>query len=416
MKYSGLLFVFFIPFILSAQKNFQPGYVVTLGGDTIEGFIDYRDWNFSPTNVLFRPSANNSDQKEYGVSDISFFQITGNESYRRGIVKITLHPAKLANLGARDTSWKTDTVFLKVLYPGKVSLFSYEDKIKERFYILEEGMEQPEELIMREYLKDGSMSTVSETIYKDRLRAIMYAKNLYSDELITRILEASYETRDLKKIVQLLNKGEAKEQENKSKSAASWFAGIGIQRDNLSFEGQHFFAGEGTQTSSSWLPKISAGIDLFANPVVGRLFFRLEGSFQLNKSKVALSNWNKNRDYELRSSTVSVLPQVNYTLYHTPKLKIPAGVGFGYNFMMYSKNQYRELSPSGDEVYSRNDEFLELKKTVLTLLARASVVFNNKIEASFIYRPSSSYTKYRAYSLGGANMQFQVYYLFREKK
>ena len=416
MKCTGFLLACLVPFILSAQKNFQPGYVVSLKGDTIRGFIDYREWNFTPTQILFK-SPDNSGQKEYTVRDISFFQITGKEAYGRSIVKISLHEAKLNNIGGRDTSWKTDTVFLKVLYPGKVSLFSYEDKIKERFYILEEHMEQPEELVKREYMLAGSMSLVSEDEYKDRLKSIMYALNLYSDDLITRIQEASYEARDLKKIVRLLNKAEGKEQQGLGeKSHINWFAGVGIQRDDLSFEGEHFFVNQDTKTSLHWLPKISAGVDLFANPNVGKLFFRLEAGFQLNKSNISLNNWNKNRSYELASSTVSLLPQINYTLYNTAKLKIPVGIGFGYNFTMYSKNQYKELSPSGDEVYNHNDNFLDLEKGNLTLLARASVVFNNKIEASFLYRPSTSYTKYRAYSLGGSNMQFQVYYLFREKK
>jgi len=416
MKYPGFLLACLIPLILSAQKNFQPGYVVTLKGDTVRGFIDYKEWNFTPTSILFKSSDNNSDQKEYTVSDLSFFQITGKEAYRRFIVKISLHQAELNNIGGRDTSWKTDTVFLKVLYTGKVSLFSYEDKIKERFYILEEGMGQPEELVLREYIKAGSMSLVSENIYKDQLKAIMYAMNRYSDDLSSRIEEAAYGIRDLRKIVQLLNKGNGKELASEEKSHSSWFAGIGLQRDNFSFEGQHFFADDATNTSLSWLPKISGGLDLFVNPNVGKLFFRLEAGFQVNKSKISLVNWNKARTYELASSTVSLLPQVNYTLYNTPKLKIPAGIGLSYNLMMYSENQYKELSPSGDEVYGQNDSFLELKKGILTLMAHASVVFNNKIEASFLYRPSASFTKYRAYSLGGSNMQLQVYYLFRTKR
>jgi hypothetical protein len=415
MKCSGILIACLIPFILSAQKNFQPGYVVTLKGDTVKGFIDHKEWDYTPSQIVFTPS-DKAAQKDYTVRDINYFEITSKESYRRSIVKISLHPAKLSDIGAKDTTWKMDTVFLKVEYSGKISLFSYEDKIKERFYILEEGREQPEELVKREYVKDGSISLVVENIYKDQLRSIMYTMRLYSDDLYTRIQEAVYEKRDLKKIILLLNKIKGDEQMSQDKSKINWFAGIGVQRENLSFGGEHFFADEGTTNSSNWLPKVSAGGDLFANPNVGKLFFRLEAGFQLNRSSMSLANWNKTRTYEFASSTVSFIPQVNYTVYNTPKLKIPVGFGFGYNFKMYSKNQYKELSPSGDAVYSHNDNFLELKKGVLTLLARASVVFNNKIEASFLYRPPTSYTGYRAYSLGGSNMQVQVYYLVREKR
>lgn len=400
-----------IPFILCAQKNFQPAYVVTLKGDTVKGFIDQREWDFTPARIVFS-SADKSTQKEYTVRDINFFQVAGKEAYRRAIVKISLNPATLSDIGIKDTTWKMDTVFLKVLYAGKLSLFSYEDKIKERFYILEEGRIQPEELIKREYMKDGSTSLVSENIYRNQLNSIMYTMRLYSDDLNTRIQEAGYEKQDIQKIVLLLNRVKGNETMSQDKSGLNWFAGIGIQRDNLSFEGQHIFTGE--TSSLNWLPKISAGIDLFANPNVGKLFFRLEAGYQKNKSTITYANWNKTHFYELASSTVSVAPQINYTIYNTHKLKIPIGFGLNYRFMAYSKNEYRQISPSGEGL-SNDDNYLKLKKSFMTFLGRASVVFNNKIEASFLYCPPASFTSYQGYSLGGSSMQFQVYYLFRKK-
>lgn len=410
-----LLLAFLVPFILSAQKNFQPGYVVTLKGDTVQGFIDYREWDYTPSQILFS-SSDKSIQKEYTVNDIRFFDITGKEAYRRSVVKISLHPAKLSDIGARDTTWKMDTVFLKVEYSGTISLFSYEDMIKERFYILEEDKQQPEELLMREYLKDASSSLIVENTYIGQLSYIMYAMRLYSDGLYTRIQEAAYDKRDLKKIILLLNGIKGDEQMKQDKSKINWFAGIGMQRDNLGFNGDHFFAAEGTTSSSKWLPKISAGFDLFANPNVGKLFFRVEAGFQRNKSTMSLANWNKIRRYEMVSTAVSLIPQVNYTVYNTPKLKIPVGVGYGYSYLTYSKNQYQEVSPSGDQVYGQKDNFLKLNKGIPEILARAAVVFNNKIEASFLYRPLTSFTETRIYSLDATNMQFQVYYLFRRKR
>ena len=140
MKYPGLLLAFFIPFILSAQKNFKPGSIVNLKGDTVSGLIDYKEWNFSPTHILFKPSGDNTNSEEYGVNDISSFDITGKEGYRRAVVKISLHTVKLEDIGGRDTSWKTDTVFLKVLHAGKLaSLFSYTDRLKDRFSFLKKA-------------------------------------------------------------------------------------------------------------------------------------------------------------------------------------------------------------------------------------------------------------------------------------
>jgi len=418
MRYPVFLLAFFIPFILSAQKNFKPGYVVNLKGDTASGFIDYKEWDYSPTRIVFKPSDANADEREHTAKDLSFFDITGNEAYRRFVVNISLHPVKLADISGRDTSWKTDTVFLKVIHAGKkVSLFSYTDWIKERFYILKEGQQQPTELIIREYLKDGSLSLITENTYRGQLISLMNASGSYSEKLLQRISEATYEEDDLKKIILLMNGTGKKEQlEEKKLQRVYWFAGAGLQRDNLSFGVDHVFAIYPTTTNLSWLPKVSAGFDFFANPNVGKLFYRIEAGYQINKSSIKANmagdvKWV----YELSNSTFFVQPQLNYTLYNTAKLKIPIGIGFGYSMINYSKNRYKKVYPSGDED-SQVDNYLDLRKGITTLLARVSVVFHNKIEASFLYRPSAALTKSIAYGMGTSNMQLQVYLLFRQKK
>jgi hypothetical protein len=415
MRYPGFLFAFFIPVILSAQKNFQPAYVVSLKGDTSSGFIDYKEWDFSPTRILFKPS-NNANAREYTVSDLSFFDIIGKEAYRRFVVNISLHPAKLADIGRRDTSSKTDTVFLKVVHPGKVvSLFSYQDRIKERFYILKEGQQQPTELMIREYLKDGSLSLIIEDSYKDQLMNLMDA-NAYTDQLLRRISEATYEEGALKKIIFAINgMSNENQSEEKKLQRICWFVGVGVQRNTLSFEGNHVFASYPTNTSLSWLPKVSMGFDFFANPNVGKLFYRIEAGYQINKSTITANiSGDVKYVYELSGSTVFIQPQLHYTLYNTAKVKVPVGAGFGYSLINYSRNRYKKQYSSGDEG-NQVDDYLDLRKGILTLLARASVVFQNKIEMSFLYQPHAALTKTVAYSMGTSNMQLQVYFLLRQK-
>src|SRR5688572_5393959 len=53
MKHLIFFLAFCLPLFLSAQKNFQKGYIVSLAGDTTRGFIDYKEWNSSPESILF---------------------------------------------------------------------------------------------------------------------------------------------------------------------------------------------------------------------------------------------------------------------------------------------------------------------------------------------------------------------------
>ncbi|MDB5026006.1 MAG: hypothetical protein JWP78_3761 [Mucilaginibacter sp.] len=43
--FKTLLTVVLLPALSYAQSNYKPGYVITLKGDTLPGFIDYREWN-----------------------------------------------------------------------------------------------------------------------------------------------------------------------------------------------------------------------------------------------------------------------------------------------------------------------------------------------------------------------------------
>jgi hypothetical protein len=417
MKNAIILLFLILPFTLIAQRNFRPGYIVNVQGDTVSGFIDHKDWRSSPTTVLFKPADNKAVAKKYGVHDLSFFSINGYESYRRSIVGISLHPVKLDDIGGRDTTFKTDTVFLKVEQYGKLaSLLSYTDKLKERFYLLERGQSQPAELVYREYLREGTTNLFKETAYKTQITDLVNRQGTYSNELTDEIAQAEYEEASLKKIVVLINKAGGQNQvEEKRIRNAYWFAGLGLQRNGLTFEGDHIMARHPNASQSDWLPRISAGVDLFANPAIGKSYVRIEAGYQVNKSTITTSLPGKEKAvYSLSGSTISLRAQFNYTLYNSGKLKIPLGAGVVFGYMNPTKNQYKKQYESGSEGnYVEN--WLNLKKSTTTFFGRVSAVFNNKIEASFAYTPTVKLTKTVVYSVSGNNVQLQLYYLFRQK-
>src|SRR5262245_37321903 len=116
---------------LKAQKNLQPAYVVLDNNDTLKGLIDHREWSRNPSQILFKRPEETS-AKAYTVNEIKYFEITGHQSYVRQRCRISLDTDNFANISTmgRDTSAKTDVVFLQVLLAGKnVTLFSFRDEI-----------------------------------------------------------------------------------------------------------------------------------------------------------------------------------------------------------------------------------------------------------------------------------------------
>ncbi len=69
----NLLFaVLLLPFFSHAQDNYQPGAVVTLKGDTIHGYINFKEWEINPRSISFQASTGVSPVK-YSVNDIQYF-------------------------------------------------------------------------------------------------------------------------------------------------------------------------------------------------------------------------------------------------------------------------------------------------------------------------------------------------------
>jgi len=121
--------------IAYSQENFQPASVFTLNGDTLHGFIDYRNWDKNPNSISFRQS-NVSSATNFNPINISGFSVL-NELYISAIVKAESSPYQLNELSYYAAiKTRTDTVFLRCMFQGTKNLFYYNDKNgKPQFYL-----------------------------------------------------------------------------------------------------------------------------------------------------------------------------------------------------------------------------------------------------------------------------------------
>ena len=118
-----------------SQKNYLPGYVVTLTGDTVHGNIDYRNWDKNPRIISFKPSAGD-EIIQYPVTGIKKFLVL-DEMYESAIVRAETSPYQFDQLNFdKELKFRTDTIFLQAVIEGEKSLYYYKDKnAKEHFYI-----------------------------------------------------------------------------------------------------------------------------------------------------------------------------------------------------------------------------------------------------------------------------------------
>jgi hypothetical protein len=130
-----ILSLIFISLESYCQENFLPGYLIEPAGDTLHGFVDYRNWVRNPDKISFK--ANLSDYKlEYTPDQIKGFSVSG-EIYESAIVETEISPVNKQYLQYDpELHFRTDTAFLQVMFRGTKSLYSYVTKDeKDQFYI-----------------------------------------------------------------------------------------------------------------------------------------------------------------------------------------------------------------------------------------------------------------------------------------
>ncbi|WP_460923367.1 hypothetical protein [Pontibacter brevis] len=421
-----MLLLFLLPSLAFAQANYKPGLVVTSSGDTLNGFINYREWDLAPETVSFQTSGNSGKVQELNAATTRYFEVTGLEAYRGFEVLISTDRVDVGNLshGSPDSSPSTEHVFLKVLQDGtKVSVYSYKDNIKERFFIMEKGEAKPQELLYRRYYdKRNSTRIITQHAYVGQLLNVARHLNVLSDKLQREIEAAAYKEKDILQVVSKLNGLSDREAEldKQGKMGFRLFTGLALSRSTVEVKGQNTFA-DADENPASYMPRLAFGADAFLNRNVQQLVFRLEaaltqGSYQLKKTEPSGGGSYYNLTYGMKQATVSVTPQVIYNLYNTDALKLYLGGGFAFNYSDYSKNIYHRkyIYPAqNSETLYVTDDYMELSSYWSTYSLRAGVVVNTKFEISAMYLAPSPITRYAHIEVATGSLNIGINYLFR---
>ncbi len=120
--------------IVNSQENYSPGYVINLKGDTLFGFIDYRNWKINPDKIDFKELTENK-QIIYQPTDIIEFKVK-DEIYVGARVNVETSPRNTEDLNF-DKAMHLQVVatFLQTIYKGRKSLYHYFNNHKDYFYI-----------------------------------------------------------------------------------------------------------------------------------------------------------------------------------------------------------------------------------------------------------------------------------------
>ena len=396
-----------------AQSNYQKGYVVIKSNDTLKGYVDFKERRKNPVTVDFKTTLS-SNRQIFTLANCSAYGVDGQESYQRFAVNISLSQTDIARLSiGPDLSFKRDTVFLKVLQAGKsLSLFSYTDELKTRFYIMPADSLEPAELIRNAYLnEENTGAVVKDNKYVRQLLIELKRLNVSNPAAEKALLRLDYNESAMLKVVSLING----QQLAKSKYKGSrFFAGAGLNASKAGYSGTHRLSNDQARLKTSYLPMLTAGIDLFVKPAIGRLIFRTELSLLMSKSEITVASPTGGELHGRHSfdrTSLVLTPQFIYNVYNTNKLKCFAGLGAGLNFSKTSNNKSEYLNNIAMENRVVENE-VELEKFNYSAQLMAGVVLNKKIEIAAGYSPAVAISDYTLFNVTMQRIRIGINYLF----
>ena len=372
-----------LPTVIFAQTNFHQGYVVKSNGDTVKGYIDYREWSESPLSVDFKATKDDQQTQHFDPTTARSFGVNGMETYitYNGLISNDLN--HFPNLAVKlDTSKVQASVFLRLVTSGShLSFYSQADNRKYRYFVAE-GNGAPVELKYTQYYNEQH-DAVERAFFRGQL--IFYI-NKYTPEktgLINQAESIAFEQDQIEKVVYQINGDTVARANGHVKgSRLRWNLGAAMMYSQWKGESGKF----------NGIPQISFGLDVFDNPNVQQWVFRASVSFSDLSSKSSYYNTSTLAYNPITSTQTifSITPQILYNLYNKENLKVFVGGGASLNFSGYSTDP---SSVNGNKVGNPPVCWYNLPIT-------AGIAVNKRIEAAFTYAPYEHILGIRFYDLG----------------
>lgn len=185
-----------------AQEYGNPGYIVYDNGEEKEVYFQNEDYIYSTTKVLYRDQPG-AEIKEVSIDRIKEFRVPGSFKFIRARVEIDRSFNSNDDISSGYQPVFTDeTIFLRVIVEGGVSLFSYEDKNADR-YFMGQQKGQITQLIYKKYnivVEDSRGITENVTgmndSYKEQIKSTLQCSDITDSE----VKELSYNRSSLTEI------------------------------------------------------------------------------------------------------------------------------------------------------------------------------------------------------------------------
>ncbi|ALM48335.1 hypothetical protein AMR72_05120 [Flavobacterium psychrophilum] len=170
MKKAIALLLLLCPVITFAQITFEPGYFMQKGSKT-ECLIKNLAWKNNPVSFEYKLTEG-EDIKIKTINEVTEFNVGSAYKYKRFTTNLDRSAIVLDQLSTlKDPQWSKETLFLKVLVEGKITLYQYEDSNFVKYFYSTGDHTVAEQLVYKEYMKDGRIA--ENNMFRQQLYNIM---------------------------------------------------------------------------------------------------------------------------------------------------------------------------------------------------------------------------------------------------
>lgn len=240
----------------SSQENYLPGKIVTFTGDTINGSIDYRNWERNPSEITFKST--NGKIINYKPLEIVSFSVK-DEIYVSAIIKTEINSRNTDHLKlSSEIREQIDTAFLQTMIQGEKSLYYYNNNYRIiNFYI-----KQNSDFEYLEYRK-YKINKAGRKIIKEENKYIGQLTYYLNDcpTIQTKLKNVKYSKKSLERLFQYYyncKNSDVKFQKKTEKVSVEGGILAGVSITNFDFESEVDKVLNNTKYSSS--PNFSAAL------------------------------------------------------------------------------------------------------------------------------------------------------------
>jgi hypothetical protein len=338
---------------LFGQSNLKKSLIINAKGDSLQGFVNDRDWIYNPVQFEYKNTPDEHDYTVFNSENAISVQLSGEDLYKSFEVEMSMDEVRLSMLHIRpENNYINKKVFLKVLVEGcRINLYSFTDEIKTRFFFKDQLMDQPKELIYRVYLDPKTEDVKNDKQY---IRQLNYELNLFGLNAYgqsKKFNNTHYFKDDLIELATMINGGSntmtCQSNISNDKFKCHFFGNIGLRISSLEYmDYSNCRSLDKIQNKNiSSMPKMSLGFNL-AMKSGSRLYFREEIGFSADKLwanqtyEEPLNFFYQQYTYKLNQLNYFLNNSIFYNCFLSNRVKGYLGAGISLFVVQTTLGQY----------------------------------------------------------------------------